>query len=244
MRSLSTAALALFAGFVVTFAPAAEAATTGSGRVATESRAVGDFDAIAAAGPIDISIRQGAQEGISVTADDNLLPLIETVVEAGAGGRTLAIRFRRGERISSHKTIKVTVDVIRLTSLATSGSGDVTVESLKTPSLKLSLSGSSDARLRSLETGAFEIRISGSGDVFAAGTAKSVKLGIAGSGDADLAGLTADEVSVRIAGSGDASVTANKALDVSIAGSGDVTYGGAVGAVKASLAGSGSVNRR
>jgi hypothetical protein len=53
-----------------------------------------------------------------------------------------------------------------------------------------------------------------------------VKLTIAGSGDVDLAPLAADEVVVSIAGSGDARVTANKSLGVTIAGSGDVVYGG------------------
>jgi hypothetical protein len=39
-------------------------------------------------------------------------------------------------------------------------------------------------------------------------------------------------------------VTANQALQVSIAGSGDVLYGGDVGSVKRSVIGSGEVKRR
>jgi len=241
--AITSVVSALVIASVVSFAPAADAAT-GSGKIATETRTVSDFEAIALAGSMDITVRQGTKEGLQIQADDNLLPLIETVVESGSGGRTLAIRFKRGENINHHAPIKITVDVIRLTAVAASGSGDVIVEALKTPSFKLALSGSSDAKLRSLNTDALEVRISGSGDIAAAGSARQVKLSIAGSGDADLAGLTADDVSVRIAGSGDASVTANKSLEVSVAGSGDVRYGGAVGAVKSSIAGSGSVTRR
>ena len=143
-------------------------------------------------------------------ADDNLLPLIETVVESGSQGRTLQVRFKRGERVVNHGQIRVTVDVVQLKAVSTAGSGDVFVDGLKTPSFQLSIAGSSDAKLNGLATGTLDLRISGSGDVLAAGTATSVKLSIAGSGDANLAGLVADDVHVRIAGSGDASVTANK----------------------------------
>jgi len=244
MKTLFTTLLASVAGFMIVTSPAAHAATEGSGKVVSETRAVSDFDAIAQSGDIDILVRQGAREGVQIQAEDNLLPLIETVVEQRSAGRTLMIRFRKGENIRSHKPVKVTVDVIHLTSVATAGSGDVVVEALKTPSLRLALSGASDAKLQGLTTEHFEIHISGSGDVAARGSATQLKLSIAGSGDADLADLTADDVSVRIAGSGDAKVTANKALSVSVAGSGDVSYGGAATAVKTSVAGSGSIQRR
>jgi hypothetical protein len=240
MKLIFQAILALGIGFLVATTPAAEAATSGSGRMGTEKRAVSDFEAIAQDGAIDLIVRQTGKEGVEVSAEDNLLPLIETVVE----NRTLQVRFKRGERLRGHRNIRVTVDVIRLSAVAMAGSGDVQIEGVKTPSLKVALSGSSDARLLRLDTDALEVRISGSGDVLAEGRAGQVKLSIAGSGDAELADLVADDVSVRIAGSGDANVTANKSLDVSVAGSGDVRYGGMVASVKSSIAGSGSIGRR
>lgn len=236
--------LSLLLAVAVSLSACFTQAATGSGRMATEQRTVSDFEAIATAGSMDIVVRQGTKEAVEIQADDNLLPLIETVVEAGSSGRTLNIRFKRGERIYNHGRIRVTVDVIKLTALATSGSGDIFIDGLKTPSFRLGISGSSDAKLNGLATEALEVRISGSGDVLVAGTAKSVKLSIAGSGDAKLAGLQADDVQVRIAGSGDASVTANKSLDVSVAGSGDVRYGGSATAIKTSMAGSGTLSRR
>lgn len=241
MKPVLSVLLAVVASLSFGFAEAA----TGSGRMATEQRTASDFEAIALSGSMDIVVRQGSKEGVEIQADDNLLPLIETVVEPGSNGRTLQIRFKRGERIYNHGQIRVTVDVIKLTAVVTAGSGDIFVDGLKTPSFKLTISGSSDAKLNGLVVAeALEVRISGSGDVLAAGSAKSVKLSIAGSGDAKLAGLQADDVQVRIAGSGDASVTANKSLDVSVAGSGDVRYGGNVTAIKTSMAGSGTLSRR
>jgi hypothetical protein len=244
MKTLLSAMLALLAGVALGFAPPASARTVGSGNVITESRAVGTFDAISASGSIDVVVRQAASEAVQVQAEDNLLPLVETVVEPAGAGQRLAIRFRRGESIGAHKPVRVTVDVVRLSAIAMSGSGDVVVEALKTPALRLALSGSSDARLAGLATERFELAISGSSDVVAAGQAREVAVAISGSGDADLGELVADDVSVRIAGSGDASVNAAKSLDVSIAGSGDVRYTGAATALKTKTAGSGTVSRR
>jgi Putative auto-transporter adhesin, head GIN domain len=215
-------------------------ATTGSGQSRTETREASGFAAVAMRGDIDVVVRQAAKESVQVTADDNLLPLLETVVENG----TLRIQWKRGESIRTRAKTLVTVDVVKLTAVSLSGSGDLQVEPLKTPSLALSISGSSDAKLAQLETGELKISISGSGDVVASGKAAKLVISIAGSGDVQARELTADEASISIAGSGDAKLTAAKTLAVSIAGSGDVEYGGGAVLSQARVAGSGSVRQR
>lgn len=235
--------LACVAALTLVVLPA-QAATTGSGRAATESRAVSDFEAISLSGSIDLIVRQGSKESVEVSADDNLLPLLETVVETGSSGKTLMVRFKRGERVWTKAPVKVTVQVVRLVGLASAGSGNLVVEALKTPSLKLAISGASDARFSELSTDTLEVRVAGSGDVQANGQARQVKVSIAGSGDVKLASLAADDVTVSIAGSGDAAVLANKSLRVSIAGSGDVQYSGTATDVSSSVAGSGSVKKK
>lgn len=223
---------------------AAASTTLGSGQRASQDRPVGAFEAIEIAGSIELLVRQAAANSVRVEADDNVLPLIETELIDRGGRPTLRVQLRRGENLRRSGPIVVTAEVVTLSAVTSAGSGDVTIETMRTPSLKLSLSGSSDARLSELVTERFEISISGSGDVRAAGQARELRLAIAGSGDADLGALQADAVKVSIAGSGDAVVVANRALSVSIAGSGDVRYGGQVSDVKSSVAGSGSVRRR
>lgn len=217
--------------------------TTGSGVAQTQARPLSAFNAIAVSGSIDVVVRQTGREAAEVKADDNLLPLIETVVERGSEGRTLKVRWKSGESIHSKTNAVVTVDVKDLSAIATAGSGDVKVESLKTPKFSLSISGSSDARLDGLAADEFSVRISGSGDVKAAGSAQRLEIKISGSGDVDTQALQADDVAIAIAGSGDAAVVANRKLAISIAGSGDVVYSGAA-AVSQSVAGSGSVRKK
>ncbi len=215
------------------------AAVTGSGRTSTETRAVGEFSSIAVGGNIDLQVSQGEKTSLQVQADDNLLPLLETVVESGR----LKIGWKRGENIRNQGRVAVTVVTPKLTALSAAGSGDVKLQAFSTPALKLSVAGSSNALLNNLSTDDLGISIAGSGDVRGSGKATKIKVSIAGSGNVQLSDLKADEVGVTIAGSGDAVVQAQKTLNVSIAGSGDVVYiGDAV--VKSSVAGSGSVKKR
>jgi Putative auto-transporter adhesin, head GIN domain len=223
---------------------AAHAATLGSGTPASETRPVSGFTSIALRGDIDLVVRQAASEAVRVRTDDNLLTLLQTSVETSGAARTLVIQWARGQNVRAKSRSVVEIDVVDLGAVSASGSGDIRVESLKTPALAVQLHGSSDARLAQLDTRQLRVSIAGSGDVQAAGRADRLSVSIAGSGDVRTRELAADDVSVSIAGSGDASVQANKSITVSIAGSGDVDYGGAATLTRSSIAGSGSVRQR
>lgn len=244
----STHRRSLIAGLVL--APAlgaasvACAATVGSGTPATQTRDVAGFSALSVHGSIDVVVRQAARESVQVSADANLLPLLQTVVEGSGDQRSLRIQWKPGESITTRSRAVVTVDVVQLGAIALAGSGDLALESLKTPALSLSVSGSSDALLRQLDTADLRISVAGSGDVQARGKATRLAVSIAGSGDVQTRDLAADEVRVSIAGSGDASVTAARSLEVSIAGSGDVDYAGGATQVRSQVVGSGTVRAR
>ena len=242
---LITPLVAALVGAVLSLAPAAATAATvtGSGQIATETRSVAEFQAISMSVSMDLSVRQGSTASLQVQLDDNLLPLLETVVENQSRGATLVVRWKSSASIYHRSKAKLTVVVPKLTALSLSGSGDALVQSFNTPSMQVAVTGSGDVRLPNLSTEELGIRISGSGDVAADGKATKLKVSIAGSGDVRLKDLVAEEVSVRIAGSGDAVVNAQKTLDVSVAGSGDVLYSGNA-VVKKSVAGSGSVRQR
>ena len=88
----ATAAYALFDPSVVP-----------SGRVATESRDARGFSGVAVSIPGKVVVRQGESPSVTIEADDNLLPEIETVVEDGA----LRIRFKRKLNVSGRATIRL-----------------------------------------------------------------------------------------------------------------------------------------
>lgn len=240
-RVLATAfAAALVCAVLAALPRTAHAAeqVTAAGPVTAEQRVLGDFEAIAVSGGINLKIRQGTQAAADVRAEANLLPLLETVVE----GKTLHVRWKRGSHLRIRQSPTVEVTVVQLQSVATAGSSDVTIAPLKTPQLAISISGAGDVHVESLASDELSVKIAGSGNLKASGQAARVQIKVSGSGDVQTEALKADDVSVSIAGSGDAAVHAAKSLAVSIAGSGDVVYRGDP-QVKSSIAGSGTVRK-
>ncbi len=70
--------------------------TAGSGTAKTETRPVAGFTSIELAGTGDVQVKQTGTESLTVTADDNLLPLLTTEVVdayAEATGSDQVFRF-------------------------------------------------------------------------------------------------------------------------------------------------------
>ena len=192
-------ALALLAvGSVVT----ACSATAGSGQLATQSRQVSGFTSVELTGVGELSIDQTGTESLTVSAEDNLLPLLTSRVE----GDTLILGKKPNTRIMTTKPITYTLTMKDITGLAVSGSGTINAPKLTTAALR--------------------IEISGSGVITTAGNADDQSLEISGSGRYLADGLTSKTITAEISGSGTASVMASDALDVKISGSGTLTYSG------------------
>lgn len=219
---------------------------SGSGRSATETRALSGYHGVVLEAPFKVLLRAVGREGVMLRGDEQLLALVETrVIEARPGqpGPMLELRWREGTRVTSREQIVVIVDVLNLRHVTVAGSGDVSGEAPPAPSLALRVAGSGDITLTQIRTDDLAIGVAGSGDIRAAGRASRVAVTISGSGDVDADALDADEVSVQVAGSGDALVQARKSLSAAIAGSGDVVHRGEARPQVAAV-GSGRVRRR
>lgn len=210
----------------------------GSGQVTKTQRQVPAFKSLAMEVPANVEIVQGGGEGVVIETDDNIAPLIETVVERDE----LKVRLFKRSTSLKPTILKITVNARNMEKVSMSGYGKLNIEKLQTPSLEMHVSGSGDVRIAALATDSLAISIAGSGDFSASGRADAVRASIAGSGDLKLAKLAAKTVKISIAGSGSAKVWSSQSLDVSVAGSGDVAYYGDA-AVTQSVAGSGSVKR-
>jgi Putative auto-transporter adhesin, head GIN domain len=210
----------------------------GSGVMKTETRDVSGFTGIGLSLPAKVSLTQGEKEGVTIEAEDNILPMIETLVE----DHTLKIRWK--EKFSSMRVgkIKINVSAKTIERLAVAGSGDIRSEQLSAGNLKVSIAGSGDISIKSLHADALKVSISGSGDFSAGGSANSLAVSIAGSGNVKAQKLETKSATVTIAGSGDALVWATDSLSVKVAGSGDVAYYGDP-AISKSVLGSGSLKR-
>lgn len=211
----------------------------GKGAVKRQARQATHFTGLAFELPGKLELRMGDVEGVSIETEDNLLPLVETVVENG----TLRIRPSKRNLSLRSKNLKVVVNARQIERLALGGSGSIEADGLRAPRLSIDLGGSGDVNVRSVDSDSVAVTVGGSGDFkVGGGSARKLSVSIGGSGTVDMGRVQSDSASVSVAGSGDASVWARNELSVTIAGWGDVAYYGDP-RVSNSVVGSGKVHR-
>ncbi|MBL8512968.1 MAG: DUF2807 domain-containing protein [Betaproteobacteria bacterium] len=211
---------------------------TGSGVSKTETRQVSGFSGLSLGVSAKVEIRQGSSESVTITGDDNIVPLVETVVEDGK----LKVRWTERNLNTSYKVLKLVVEAKTMESIGVAGSGDVVAETLSAKTFSANVAGSGDIRINNLIADNVTAKIAGSGDMEFGGKAGSLETKISGSGDIRAGKLETKTSSVSIAGSGNVTLWAAEKLRVSVAGSGDVRYYGDP-EVSKSVAGSGNVKR-
>ena len=239
MKSFRVLPLAAILAGCFALVAGCEARVVGSGKRASDTRAVSGFHGVELTADGTLDIIPGDKEELVVEADDNILPLIETTVRADG---TLVLTYKRNESIEEKvpphfKLTAKTLDKITLT-----GSGTIHATGKLAPEhMDVALPGSGDIVLDQLETGALSASLAGSGTIrVAAGNAGSQKVKLDGSGKYEAGDFKTDTAKVSISGSGDCQVWAEKTLDVNIGGSGSVTHHGGA-QVRERVTGSGTV---
>lgn len=211
----------------------------GNGSIKRQARQVSHFTGLALEVPGKLELRMGDSEGVTIETDDNVLPLIETVVENG----TLKIRPSKRNLNLRTKHLKIVVNARQIERLALGGSGSVDAESLRAPRLNIDLGGSGEINVRNLDSDSLAVTLGGSGDFKAeSGQARKLSVSIGGSGTVDMGRVQSDNASISVAGSGEATVWARHELSMTIAGSGDVNYYGDP-RISKSIVGSGDARR-
>jgi hypothetical protein len=210
----------------------------GSGKIVRQNRETGHFTSLATSVSGNVEIRLGNTEGVTIETDDNLQPLIETVVENG----TLRIRPTRKDVNLESRTMKIVVLARSIEKIAVAGSGSVEADKLRAEHLTLDVGGSGSINVRNLESESVAVALGGSGNLKASGNVERLQVSIGGSGRVQAGQLAARDVTVSIGGSGQATVWARQTLNLSVAGSGDITYYGDPQLTK-SVMGSGSIKR-
>ena len=210
----------------------------GNGNIRRQAREVGHFSGVAMALAGKVDVRRGDRESVSIEADDNLLPLIETVVEDG----TLHIRGKRGTNVRPHN-LKVMVQARDLDRLALGGSGSIDADRVNGARVQFDIGGSGSINVGKVEGERITANIGGRGDLKTnEGTARTVSISIGGMGNVDLAHVRTESANVTVAGAGNASLWVRDSLSLTIAGSGDISYYGDPQVSKTVL-GSGEVRR-
>jgi hypothetical protein len=213
--------------------------TRGSGHVTTQTRDVSGFTGVSMTWQGDLSITQGDTEGLSIEAEDNILPLIITNVQGGKLIIGLKEGFTGGVVVPT-KPVKYNLQVKNLNSIDVSGAGTVTAASLKSDNLKLSSSGAANMNLQQINATSLSTDTSGAGNLTLAGQVQTQDISISGFGNYNAGDLQSDSATLELSGTGSATVWAAKSLSVKISGAGNVSYYGSP-QVTQTLSGVGSV---
>lgn len=214
---------------------------TGSGKVATEERAVSGFSAVVLAGEGDLIVTQGAAEALTVEAEDNLLPIIRTQVRGGA----LVIDWDRPAGITSIRATRPIVyrlTVTGLDRLELAGSGTIQAAALTAQDFTLTLGGSGDVDIDFLEAERLDLNLTGSGNINVAGTVAEQQILLSGSGTYTAGDLESQAAQVDLVGSGTLTLWVRERLDVRLSGSGSVSYFGQPTLGERTITGSGDIN--
>jgi hypothetical protein len=194
----------------------------GSGKLATENRPLSGVDRVDLMIPAELEIVQGSSEGLTVTADDNILPLLTTNVNNGK----LNIRYKPQYEVRTDQVPKVTLTIKNLESLEVSSSGAVTVRSLKTGDFELDLSSSGNITIEDLRADELNVDLTSSGDIFLGGSARELELDLSSSGTFDAGSLQVQSAELELTSSGDAIVWVEQDLRARLSSSGNVYYYG------------------
>lgn len=191
----------------------------GSGAVKDETRPVSAFSSISLNGVGHVIVTQTGKESLTIRAEDNLLPLLESRVE----GSVLHLGTTGKPTISPTKSIEYIIEVKSLDEISFFGAANVEVKNIDGKKLVISSHGAGSAK--------------------AMGKVDSLEVNLSGAGNFDGEGLQAKEAKVSSQGVGSAVVRVSDQLDASVAGVGSVEYLGSP-QVHQSISGLGSVKKR
>lgn len=214
----------------------------GSGTIVTQKLDVSNFDRVSLNASGDVYIEQGDSESLTVEADDNILPLLNSWVR----GSELVLSAKPNVSINPSQPIVYRLTVKDLSAFSLNGSGNCFVESIESDEMRLSISGSGNIAIKKLagktlsldlrgsgnididdlEVKTLDASIDGSGDITLKGAANSEKISINGSGNFRCGELESRLAEIQIPGSGNVIVWAQDQLLVDVNGSGDIQYYG------------------
>jgi hypothetical protein len=211
-------ALAVAGGCNVSFLPKLSPAIRGSGVAKEETRPVEAFHALEAENvlQVTVAVTQGAKPGLKISGDDNLVPLVESVVRDGV----LILRIKKAEsNISPKLPLLAEVAISELDRVEASGAATVKVSGgLKVDQFTTEASGAARVSVAGLETAKAVVSASGASHVVLAGTAQSLEVDASGASQVKAEELNSDAAEVSISGASGVAVRASKSVGGDVSG--------------------------
>lgn len=195
----------------------------GSGTIATETVAATGFETVALLSEGDVTITIGEEPSVTITGDDNLLPLLDATVSGG----TLRLELTEDNTdIDPSQPIEWRIVVPSLRGVQLTGAGSMSVDSLASTTFDVTLTGAGSISVADLDASSVNVAIPGAGSVKLAGEADKQEVRISGAGDYEGMDLRTRDADVTVSGAGSAEVMVTGRLDATVTGVGSIRYAG------------------
>ena len=193
----------------------------GNGKPISQTREVGTYRKVEVGGGIHVTFTKGPRS-VVVTADDNLIDLVETSIR----DESLVVRLKGF--VNDTKGISVAVSNDVLEGLSLSGGSSFVGAPTAIPHFDLDASGGSTAELSDLASDSVSVSASGGSEVtLAGGAAKSLVLAVSGGSRVLSHGFVVEAASVDVSGGSIVCVTCTASLKGNVSGGSTVTLSGA-----------------
>jgi hypothetical protein len=238
MKSLKSIAIIVILGLTACVQGQSWRSVTGHGHVITKDRNVGSFSGIKVSSGIDVYLKQGNSESVSVEADENLHEYILTEVR----GNVLNVYSEYNIRDAERKRVYVTMKDIN--SIRTTSAGDVYGDgTIKGDRLELSASSAGDIKLN-VDVNDLYVDISSSGDITLTGETDNLKADLSSAGDLNAYELRSRDADVSVSSAGDADINVSEKMVARASSAGDINYKGDPKNVDAHSSSAGGIHRR
>jgi hypothetical protein len=177
--------------------------TTGSGVSKTETRTVGAFSEIAASSGLDVKVHVGGATAVTVTGDDNIVPLVETEVSSDR----LRIGYKSMQNVRTATPVHVDVTTPKLGAIDASSGVHLTAEGVNAETFSIHVSSGVDAKV--------------------SGTAGALTLHASSGVNLDAGGLASKTATVHASSGSNVTVRASDAVQGEASSGSDVTVLGA-----------------
>src|SRR5215813_8948798 len=218
MKILTSLCIALVVGLAGCNLSSTTDRVKGSGIIKTEKRSLAPFDSLEVSCHGSIQAHTQGQEGLEISGDDNIIPLITTEVNNGI------LYIRSSKEYNSRDKLGIIVSVPDLKKFVFSGAGE--------------------ANLSNVKNDRVEITLTGAGSLTASGETKEADITLSGAGNVDAKNLHAGNAKVNSTGVGGIEIFVTGQLDAKTSGIGEINYYGSPKIVNKQAGGLGSINER
>ncbi|MCX7655042.1 MAG: DUF2807 domain-containing protein [Treponemataceae bacterium] len=211
-----------------------------SGEIVEVRQEVPPFSQVSIPGAGRVVFREGSTWTVTIRADKTLMASLDTRVE----GNTLLLGQKKNFLFLKNVPIEYSITTPQpLEKLSITGMADVRGDSLlEGPSFLLELAGSGSVSLP-VRVQELHLKVVGSGTVEISGTVERLDYQLLGSGNLKAPHLAGKEGHISVLGVGNSDLGRFEELDITIAGSGMVTYLGNP-RIKSRIPGTGTIRSR